>query len=161
MKHEARRMSLELRARFCIRATRLARYSSAILEALSPLAPLASFGAFTPSALIPPPPSPPTQNVDGVNYLFIKKNGIYFVCTTKFNVSPSFILEVLERIAKVFKDYCGVLSEESIRKNFILLYELLDEMIVSKRGLTRSARAACSEGGTKCQDAFECHASRV
>lgn len=69
------------------------------------------------------------QNIDGINFLFIKKNGIYFVTTTKFNVSPSFILELLDRIAKVFKDYCGVLTEESIRKNFILLYELLDEMI--------------------------------
>jgi AP-4 complex subunit mu-1 len=29
----------------------------------------------------------------------------------------------------VFKDYCGTLSEEAIRKNFILLYELLDEML--------------------------------
>jgi AP-4 complex subunit mu-1 len=29
----------------------------------------------------------------------------------------------------VFKDYCGVLTEESIRKNFILIYELLDEMM--------------------------------
>jgi len=28
----------------------------------------------------------------------------------------------------VFKDYCGTLSEESICKNFILLYELLDEI---------------------------------
>ena len=30
---------------------------------------------------------------------------------------------------KVFKDYCGVLTEESIRKNFILIYELVDEMM--------------------------------
>jgi len=30
---------------------------------------------------------------------------------------------------KVFKDYCGVLNEDVIRKNFILLYELLDEML--------------------------------
>lgn len=44
-------------------------------------------------------------------------------------VSPSFVLELLERLAKVFKDYCGVLSEESIRKNFILIYELLDEAL--------------------------------
>lgn len=29
----------------------------------------------------------------------------------------------------MFKDYCGTLSEESIRKNFILLYELLDELL--------------------------------
>lgn len=27
------------------------------------------------------------------------------------------------------QDYCGVLTEESIRKNFVLVYELLDEML--------------------------------
>jgi AP-4 complex subunit mu-1 len=32
-------------------------------------------------------------------------------------------------LAKVFKDYCGVLNEEAIRKNFTLIYELLDEML--------------------------------
>ena len=32
-------------------------------------------------------------------------------------------------MVKVFKDYCGVLSEEAIRKNFILIYELLDEIL--------------------------------
>jgi AP-4 complex subunit mu-1 len=32
-------------------------------------------------------------------------------------------------MAKVFKDYCGVLNEEAIRKNFILVYELVDEML--------------------------------
>jgi AP-4 complex subunit mu-1 len=72
---------------------------------------------------------PPVFNVDGVNFLYTKKNGIYFMATTKFNVSPSFVLELLDRIARVFKDYCGVLTEESIRKNFVLLYELLDEMV--------------------------------
>jgi AP-4 complex subunit mu-1 len=30
---------------------------------------------------------------------------------------------------KVIKDHCGVLSEESIRKNFVLIYEIIDEMI--------------------------------
>jgi AP-4 complex subunit mu-1 len=44
-------------------------------------------------------------------------------------VSPSATIELLNRMAKVFKDYCGVLTEESIRKNFILIYELLDEML--------------------------------
>ena len=27
------------------------------------------------------------------------------------------------------QDYCGILSEEAVRKNFVLLYELLDEVI--------------------------------
>ena len=30
---------------------------------------------------------------------------------------------------KVFRDYCGILSEESIRKNFVLIYEIIDEII--------------------------------
>mmetsp|Transcript_21717 Transcript_21717/g.42674 ORF Transcript_21717/g.42674 Transcript_21717/m.42674 type:complete len:450 (-) Transcript_21717:38-1387(-) len=73
--------------------------------------------------------APPCFNLDGVNYIFVKQNGLYFVCTTKYNVSPNFALELLARLAKLFKDYCGVLSEEAIRKNFVLIYELLDEVL--------------------------------
>jgi len=69
--------------------------------------------------------------MDGINYMYIKKNGLYFVFTNKVNISPCLVVELLTRITKVFKDYCGVLSEESIRTNFVLLYELLDEMLVS------------------------------
>lgn len=47
----------------------------------------------------------------------------------RFNVSPSSTIELLNRIIQVFKDYCGILTEESIRKNFTLIYELLDEMM--------------------------------
>lgn len=51
--------------------------------------------------------------------------------TTRVNVSPSLVLELLQRIARVTKDYLGVLNEDSLRKNFVLVYELLDEVIVS------------------------------
>ncbi|ETW05487.1 hypothetical protein H310_03250 [Aphanomyces invadans] len=71
--------------------------------------------------------APPTFNIDGVSYLYVKKNGLYFVATTRYNLSPAYILELLSRLCRVFKDYCGVLSEETLRKNFVLCYELLDE----------------------------------
>ena len=32
-------------------------------------------------------------------------------------------------ILKVIKDFCGVLSEDVLRKNFTLLYEITDEML--------------------------------
>mmetsp|Transcript_89439 Transcript_89439/g.276681 ORF Transcript_89439/g.276681 Transcript_89439/m.276681 type:complete len:446 (-) Transcript_89439:140-1477(-) len=73
--------------------------------------------------------APPIFNLDGVSYIFVKKNGLYFVATTGQNVSPSAVVELLSKMAKVFKDFCGVLNEESIRKNFVLVYELLDEMV--------------------------------
>ena len=69
------------------------------------------------------------KNVDGVNYFFTKKFGIYFVATTKTNVAPSTILDIIYRMMKIFRDYCGVLNEESIRKNFVLIYEIIDEVI--------------------------------
>ncbi|OMO57624.1 Clathrin adaptor, mu subunit [Corchorus olitorius] len=73
--------------------------------------------------------APPVFNVDGVNYFHVKVVGLLFVATTRVNVSPSLVLELLQRIARVIKDYLGVLSEDSLRKNFVLVYELLDEVI--------------------------------
>ncbi|OWM67714.1 hypothetical protein CDL15_Pgr019215 [Punica granatum] len=73
--------------------------------------------------------APPVFNVDGVNYFHVKVAGLLFVATTRVNISPSLVLELLQRIARVIKDYLGVLSEDSLRKNFVLVYELLDEVI--------------------------------
>lgn len=72
---------------------------------------------------------PPFFNVEGINFFFTKKFGIYFLITTKYNVSPSFVMDIMYRMIKVFRDYCGVVNEESIRKNFVLIYEIIDEII--------------------------------
>lgn len=73
--------------------------------------------------------APPVFNVDGLHYMWAKRNGLYFVLTAISNISPCMALELLVRITKLFKDYCGVLTEESVRSNFTLIYELLDEII--------------------------------
>ncbi|KAI4321107.1 hypothetical protein MLD38_034527 [Melastoma candidum] len=73
--------------------------------------------------------APPVFNVDGVNYFHVKVAGLLFAATTRVNASPSLVLELLQRVARVIKDYLGVLSEDSLRKNFVLVYELLDEVI--------------------------------
>ena len=72
---------------------------------------------------------PPVFCVDGVQYLYIKVGGVYLVATSRKNVAPALVLELLSRVGNIIKDYCGVLNEESIRQNFVLLYELLDEII--------------------------------
>lgn len=73
--------------------------------------------------------APPVFNVEGVNFIFCRKNDLYFCFTTLDNPSASYYLEIMDRLMKVIKDHCGVLSEESIRKNFVLIYEIIDEMI--------------------------------
>ena len=65
---------------------------------------------------------------DGINFVYIKTKGLYFVLTSKKNFAPLYAMCIIQRCTQVFRDYCGVLSEEAIRKNFVLIYELLDEM---------------------------------
>ena len=73
--------------------------------------------------------TPPFFTVDGINYAFVKKNNLLLVVTTRTNMSAALLSELLLRLTKLLKDYLGVLNEESLRKNFVLVYELLDEVI--------------------------------
>lgn len=73
--------------------------------------------------------SSPIFTIDGVSYLCVRKNGIIFLATSVYNVQPALVIELLTQLTKVCKDYIGVLNEESLRKNFALVYELVDEVI--------------------------------
>ena len=73
--------------------------------------------------------APPMFNVDGINFIYIKTEDLYIVISTLDNSSPNYYLEVLDRVMKVIKDHIGELTEETIRKNFVLIYEIIDEMI--------------------------------
>ena len=71
---------------------------------------------------------PPIFNEEGVNFIFLKKNEIYIVLATLDNPSPVYYIEILNTLLKVIRDECGVFTEESIRKNYVLIYEIIDEM---------------------------------
>jgi len=71
----------------------------------------------------------PLLYLDGLNYVFLHANGLYFVITAKQNISGMYALEFLSTLTSLLKDYCGVLGEEGIRRNFVLIYELLDEAV--------------------------------
>uniref|UniRef100_A0A6Q2Y835 MHD domain-containing protein n=1 Tax=Esox lucius TaxID=8010 RepID=A0A6Q2Y835_ESOLU len=67
-----------------------------------------------------------------LHYVHIRQGGLYWVATTKADSSPFTIIEFLNRLTALIKDYCGCLSEKSVRMNFALIYEVLDEVVVSK-----------------------------
>ena len=70
----------------------------------------------------------PVFNCEGVNFVYVRKSDMYIVLATLDNISPVYYLEILDKLQKVIKDECGVLNEESIRKNFVLIYEIINEM---------------------------------
>jgi len=46
-------------------------------------------------------------------------------------------LELLHAIVGRINDFCGSLDEDTLRTNFVLIYELIDEMIVRKTCLMK------------------------
>jgi AP-1 complex subunit mu len=69
----------------------------------------------------------PVFTLDGVTYAYIKCNNLLLLAVTKKNSNISLLLFFLYRLTNVFKDYFGEIEEESIRDNFVVVYELLDE----------------------------------
>ncbi|XP_056141057.1 AP-4 complex subunit mu-1 isoform X2 [Lampris incognitus] len=64
-----------------------------------------------------------------LHFVHIRQGGLYWVTTTTADSSPFTIIEFLNRFTTLIKDYCGSLSEKSMRMNFALIYELLDEVV--------------------------------
>lgn len=65
----------------------------------------------------------------GTTYVYVKYNNLYIMAVTQRNSNAAMILLFLYRLVEVFKDYFKELEEESIRDNFVITYELLDEMM--------------------------------
>lgn len=72
---------------------------------------------------------PPCISKDGINYLYITHNDLFVLALTRRNSNAAEILLFLHRIVKVLTEYFKRLTEESIRDNFVIIYELLDEMM--------------------------------
>uniref|UniRef100_A0A8C7S9Z1 AP-4 complex subunit mu-1 n=1 Tax=Oncorhynchus mykiss TaxID=8022 RepID=A0A8C7S9Z1_ONCMY len=64
-----------------------------------------------------------------LHFVHIRQGGLYWVATTKADASPFTIIEFLNRLTALVKDYCGCLLEKSVQMNFALIYELLDEVV--------------------------------
>ncbi|NXJ58463.1 AP4M1 protein, partial [Spizaetus tyrannus] len=66
---------------------------------------------------------------EGRHFVHVRHAGLYFVATTTADASPFTLVEFLNRLVTLLRDFCGPLSEKNISLNFALIYELLDEML--------------------------------
>ncbi|XP_051900805.1 AP-4 complex subunit mu-1 [Pristis pectinata] len=78
---------------------------------------------------LPRDQAPVVMHHRGLQYIHLRQNTLYFVVTTRSNPSPFTIIQFLSRLVGLIKDHCGTLSEKTLRLNFALVYELLDEML--------------------------------
>lgn len=71
----------------------------------------------------------PVFSVSNVHYAWIKHRNIYIVAVAKRNPNLTLIFSFLHKLVEILIDYFNQLEEESIRDNFVLIYELLDEVM--------------------------------
>ncbi|CEM06837.1 unnamed protein product [Vitrella brassicaformis CCMP3155] len=71
----------------------------------------------------------PIFHEDGVTFCWITYNNLYLLGVTQRNSNAMMIMTFLYKLTEVFRDYFKELEEESIRDNFVITYELLDEMV--------------------------------
>ncbi|XP_053907852.1 AP-1 complex subunit mu-2 isoform X2 [Cuculus canorus] len=64
-----------------------------------------------------------------IHCLWIRHANLYLVAATKKNGNASLIYAFLYKVVEVFCEYFKELEEESIRDNFVIIYELLDELM--------------------------------
>jgi len=69
----------------------------------------------------------PVIQDDNLSFIYVKKNNLYVMAATDINANAAMILIFLYKLIDVFQEYFKELEEESIRDNFIITYELLDE----------------------------------
>lgn len=60
--------------------------------------------------------------------LLEQRANIWLAAVTKQNVNAAMVFEFLLKIIDVMHSYFGKISEENIKNNFVLIYELLDGM---------------------------------
>ncbi|XVF31496.1 hypothetical protein REPUB_Repub16aG0150800 [Reevesia pubescens] len=75
---------------------------------------------------------PKSQSViaSPTHYLFqVVREGITFLACSQVEMPPLMGIEFLCRVADVLSNYLGGLNEDVIKDNFVIVYELLDEMI--------------------------------
>lgn len=62
-------------------------------------------------------------------FFYVKKSNIWLAVVTKQNINAAMVFEFLNKACEVMQSYFGKISEENIKNNFVLIYELLDEIL--------------------------------
>ncbi|KAF8443546.1 Mu homology domain-containing protein [Terfezia claveryi] len=71
----------------------------------------------------------PILTLGSTTFSHVKHENIYIVGVTKSNANAALVFEFLYRLIALGKSYFGKFDEEAVKNNFVLIYELLDEIL--------------------------------
>ncbi|EDO41835.1 predicted protein [Nematostella vectensis] len=70
----------------------------------------------------------PVTNIARTSFFHIRQGNVWIAAVTRQNVNAAMVFEFLFRTVDIMMSYFGKVTEEGIKNNFVLIYELLDEI---------------------------------
>lgn len=70
----------------------------------------------------------PVTHIAGTSFFHIKRGNVWIAGVSKSNVNAALVFEFLYKTVEVMVNYFGKVTEENVKNNFVLIYELLDEI---------------------------------
>ncbi|KAK5100127.1 clathrin associated protein complex medium subunit [Exophiala xenobiotica] len=71
----------------------------------------------------------PILTLGSTTFSHVKHENIYICAVTKSNANAAIVFEFLYRFIGLGRGYFGKFDEEAVKNNFVLIYELLDEIL--------------------------------
>ncbi|CAD6897327.1 unnamed protein product [Tilletia controversa] len=71
----------------------------------------------------------PIITLGSTSFFHVRHENLYIVAVTKSNANAALVFEFCYRLIQIGRSYFGKLDEECVKNNFVLLYELLDEVL--------------------------------
>ena len=90
-----------------------------------------------------------------MSYIYVQYSNLYLLAVAKNNINVGSILLFLHKLKEIFTHYFQELEEESLRDNFVIAYELLDEV----RGSSLSVNNALLQSHIMHKSSLQCCSS--
>ncbi|KAF9381534.1 hypothetical protein BGX21_002079, partial [Mortierella sp. AD011] len=71
----------------------------------------------------------PIITLGSTSFFHVRHENLYIVAVTKWNANAALIFEFCYRVINIGRSYFGKFDEEAVKANFVLIYELLDEVL--------------------------------
>merc|ERR1712000_9185 len=62
-------------------------------------------------------------------FIHIQRDGLFFLALVQKETGPFYVFDFLERVYEVLVDYLGKVTVSSLKAQFTIVYQLLDEMM--------------------------------
>lgn len=72
---------------------------------------------------------PPMFSDNNNHFFHVRHNNLIFLCIATQNSNSTLVFTFLYKLVEVLDEYLSNLEEDSVRDNFVIIYELLDEMM--------------------------------